>query len=133
MEVHGSRAVDAPELRACATSVAQLATETKLAASTVADLVEACLDVLRGTVPPAAAVLGIGEVHLGRAAVGGADHGHKRGLLAVSAPEGSQVLAVGTDARRATVEAELRRLADLDRVRTATMDMTPPAPSCPPR
>ncbi|NUB17442.1 hypothetical protein GAY28_37465 [Azospirillum brasilense] len=41
-----------------------------------------------------------------------------------TAPEGNRVLAVGADTRRATVEAELRGLADLDRVRFVTMDMT---------
>ncbi|XKH34054.1 transposase [Azospirillum doebereinerae] len=43
----------------------------------------------------------------------------------ISAPEGNRVLAVGADTRRATVEAELRGLADLDQVRIVTMDMTP--------
>lgn len=114
------------EARVGTISIGRLAAETGLAASSVAGLVAARLDALEAACRPrAAAVLGIDEVHLGRAAVGVAGHDRKRGLLVITAPEGNRVLAVGADTRRATVEAELRGLADLDCVTLVTMDMTP--------
>ncbi|MGA1854988.1 transposase family protein [Azospirillum sp. 11R-A] len=113
------------EARSFRVPVARLAAETGLAASSVAGLVAAHVDALEAAyLPRAAAVLGLDEVHLGRAAVGVVGHDCKRGLLVISVPEGNRVLAVGADTRRATVEVELRGLADLDRVRIVTMDMT---------